>query len=330
MEHLHEPEAATIVSHFERGTFEKRDTGGNTGPVHDYDITTGDGRTIALEVTRYLREDIAAQQSCEAKYDWRSCSLRKTWEIKVPTVVDVRRLHKELPAILKRLEVLLAVPDDEYTLLSVEHMHTDDLPIRGDIFDNAAPSDSGDMDFPNSPFDLQRLLTDLGLGHATLTCRDTPDDVPGQVKLSTLVDMGGFGSNSGVIRRAISPIANKKSRQLECSSTDEQHLYIWIMQDTPDLHVALVDDVIPLPKLELRESIDVLWLAIYNYPPMIWRYDNHGDMWNYMAKRSKSIDELEVKLNSLYDLAEQARRKQQSKSLEHLNQLTSLLFSRPV
>ena len=327
MRHFDEAEAVTIVSHFENGTFEKRDVGGVTGPIHDYDVIAADGRTIALEITRHVREDLAAQNSCEENYEWRFSSLRKSWEIKVPTVVNVKQVHESLSTILESLEVLLEDrSDDEYILIGVEQMDGVRSPINQSVAEKRRPASSDYPKPPISPSELQSRLVDLGLGRATLACSDAHREMSGQVKIRTVVGMGGFQSNAGVIGRELSPIVDKKSRQLEYAMADERHLFVWVAEGHPDMHVALVDDVIPLPRLELGASVDVLWLGIHNYPPMVWRYDNHSKVWEYKTRRSEFVHELETKLDSLYDSATQARRQEQRETIQHLDRLSRLLF----
>ena len=323
MNDLNERMAATVVAHFEDGAFEQQDIGGGSSSVHDYDILTTDGRTIALEVTQLMRENIAAQRDCERRYEWRFPSLTRAWEIKVPGVVDISELHEVLPDILKRLELILVDQVlGEYVLIYVAQMYDRSSPLSRDLIDNYNQQIADDT----TNWDPRGLLIELGLQDATLACRDASTDQSGEVKIRTLVGMGGFVSHSGVLAREIIPIAAKKSRQLTCAVADERHLFVWISHDVPDVYVALCDEDVELPGLELDKSVDTLWLAIHNYPPMVWRYDKLCTTWTYMTMPSASAEELELKLTALHSSAGQEQRRRQRETIEALNRLSRLLF----
>jgi hypothetical protein len=261
-----ETDAELLLEHFTGGRAERVDPGGGAIPLHDTDIHMPDGTTIAVEVTRHNRPSELATQGEVAKRDWRFEALRFNWVVDAISSFDVNALHRDVGALLSRLE--------EADITSVL--------LRSEMFDaethrQASPEEHRYALMAAGVLDVGQRLFNMGLRLIYQLEEASSGDATVTVSGASRV---GSTSPAAIISAVEHHAALPDNRAKLAAATDraERHLLIWAESSRDgvvaafDFSTTFGDAGLPDVEPSLPDEIDSVWIATALDPSHVWRY----------------------------------------------------------
>jgi hypothetical protein len=249
--------AGRVVSLILEGEHKINDTGLGSGQ-YDVRIVTGEGRTVAMEVTSFGAEDWketrAAIEARQKRGEFQGEGLQRQWGVLFPTGTRIRPLERPLTALLARLE-------------------EQGLTRAANRYDGKDPGLR----------EIATTLAELGVTEADVWQETPPKGVRRILLLQTESSMG----TAGALPAAITALFNKRDNQekLAKADCDERHLYATLEDHGSG---AVLEGVWPLPTCPADPAgvIDVLWVWSPSLSSVVFRVEPGTSAW----RRFNSVD----------------------------------------
>jgi hypothetical protein len=213
--------------------------------MHDFDVHLADGRTVAIEVTRFTDDRYVQQRAEIQKRSWVFPNLQRGWSLIVQARTPIGQLHQEVGNLLEVLEAK-----------QVQRLRMKPRP-----------------DSPTDPAVKGAFKRLAELGVVTLGALGA---IPaGQLILSTYQPGGSTGQDL-IVEMIDSMVQNKLDKLLRAEA-DERHLFIWVEVAQPMTRAALAfaDGSVRglvLPDPVLPDGIDAVWIVEAALPTPIRVY----------------------------------------------------------
>ena len=234
-----ELEAAWTIAAVLSASPKRRDVAGAPDLTHDYDLQLGDGRVVALEVTRMSVPEVVEMWDAIEDIDWACSELTFGWSISLRSAgrgrsgPRVRRFRAKAPALLSILE-----EEGGGRFGDVVGGSLDGWSERG-----------------------RRAIEELRqLGARSGSPVGQPSGGPALVLVGTSGPGGavdGTDLNAGV-ERAIEDNLTK----LRAAPGDERHLFVWVDSTDPGASVAMWSYVRPAAP-RLPAGVDSVWVGLW-------------------------------------------------------------------
>lgn len=238
--------AGRILSRVIGGTVVLRDIPGAPPGTHDFDLTSADLGTIAVEVTISTDRTVLEFWHAIHQQSWDTPQLRNSWFLNVAAPTRVKGLRGQIEPLLQGLE----------------RRGIEQFGIRRQA------------DVPEVK-QLHKLLIKSG---GVLTGYK-----PSQIFMnSTGVGVGDINA----VNRAIEHEAMKQDNRTKLgrAKANERHLFVWVDPLASHAAVAIgsMDVMLPASGCSLPPEIDAVWLAtpgtddVTDAESRLWRCDRHG------------------------------------------------------
>lgn len=236
-----ELDARTVLEVILGGWSKPVDPGGGSRQLHDFRLTMPSGRTVAVEVTRFVDPRALQQRAEVTKRDHlRYPALRHDWQVKIAGTYNVDKRLAAVEPVLVRLE-----HDGLESLLVGRHPEDD--------------GHSAEADLRSLRVRLVYRLGDAGSDGARIFLAEP--------------SVGG-STSPDVVVRAGSMLAAKADnvRKLTSAAEDERHLFVWIDSDQHQAVAAVHSDWFPSGQPDLPDCVDVMWIATAYDRPHVWSF----------------------------------------------------------
>lgn len=243
-----EGKAAGLMVRHLGGTWDKRDPGGGPSSVHDFDLVTGEGTRIAVEVTRLTDPARAAADAAIERSNWQVDGIRSDWVVSIRGTPRVKRLKQALPA---PMGVLDRSPLDRY-IFGSPRQPVEVLAVE--------------------VLDALRVLEGLGVRLLYRLGEAAPG--PGELVISEAAVVGSTGTDLLVTAaESLAALPDNLHKLSNATGYAEAHLFVWIENSRHAEVAAMSSPWLPDAAPLLPEAIRAVWFATAYEVPAVWLFD---------------------------------------------------------
>ena len=248
-----EGQAVDLMRSYLGGTPVVRDPGGGATQMHDFDLVLAEGRTFAVEVTRFNVPDQLKTWAEVGKRTWQCPNLRYLWLVTFVTGRSVQEAHRQLPGVLEGLEQRAVERLDIREVLS---------PVPNDPWDEepAAPRPTADAEALWS----LGVLRVCNLGHG--------EDGIGAILMNEPPAIGATSADSASLVATKMAWLPDNLAKLRAAEAPERHLFVWVESSQHQVVAAINGDWLPETAPDLPDEVDAVWLATAFEPSHVWRW----------------------------------------------------------
>ena len=236
-----ELEAAWTVAAMLSGLPKRRDTKDAPPMTHDFDIHLNGLKTVALEVTSSVIEEVAMFQNELKRRQFDTSTLDHDWSINVLHPVAERQFPR-----VKNLQFQL-VPLLEIIERNLPSGVTD---VMRDIVDSTVPEVTAAID------GLKRLGVRVANPLPKWNSKDA------QVAIGT----------GGLLRRVpfeelVANVVRDNLVKLKLADADQRQVFVWVTPSDMGNSAQMSLDQVPSTRVEIDATIDVVWFGLWSPRP---------------------------------------------------------------
>ena len=259
--------AEVVIAAVYEATASHLDPGGGATQLHDLDVVFKDGRTAAVEVTRYNDQTFLETAGAAAKLDWRFATLAGIWVVDTVSGAKIKNLHADVVkhlAVLERAEVKMVQPLGAGRCRAIR---------VGKPFKDVEDLNPGDPAFAAGIG-----LLELGVAFAYRVA-DSQLDAEGEVILGSPARAGTTDSSEVVeMIERLAALADNFKKLAAADDRDERALFVWVEDSQPGILAAigfldaLHDGIASLPAPRLPDFVDAVWVAAAHREARVLEY----------------------------------------------------------